>query len=169
MDMQSRNQYLYSLISKNGGYHLKSKKEKTKILDQYCQITGQNRKYVICKIRNGNYIIQERKRKTGKQRRRKSYYDNEILPALIRCWKIFDHACGQRLESCLRNEVDRLREQKELKCSDTVAEKLKKISSRTIDEKLKSHKEKENLKQKYTYKNNPLLYEKIPFCMVCEL
>ncbi len=37
MDMQSRNQYLKTLIEKKG-YHLLSKKEKSKILDKYCQL-----------------------------------------------------------------------------------------------------------------------------------
>jgi len=64
--------------------------------------------------------------------------------------------------------VDRLRQLKELHCSDIVAQKLKQISSRTIDAKLKSHKEKENLKRTYDYKNNPLLYQKIPIKLSTE-
>jgi len=43
-----------------------------------------------------------------------------------------------------------------------VAEKLKKISFRTIDKKLKHEKEVELLKRKYHQKNHPLLYHKIP-------
>lgn len=62
----------------------------------------------------------------------------------------------------LREEVDRLVRQGELVCSFAMIQKLKKISPRTIDIKLKPHKEKENLKRHYDYKNNPLLYEKIP-------
>ena len=158
MDMRSRNQYLQGLIQKRG-YHLKSKKEKSNLLDEYCKTTGQNRKYVIRKIREGKYI--EDKSRTIK-RKREAYYDNEVKIALIRCWEIFDSPCGQRLQPLLENEVDRLRQQEELHCSDEVAEKLKKISARTIDEKLKKHKEKERLKRKYHHKIHPLLYQKIP-------
>ncbi len=82
--------------------------------------------------------------------------------ALIRCWEIFDHSCGQRLEASLKSEVDRLRKQNELKCSDITAQKLKEISARTIDEKLKPHKERGGFKRNYNYSNNPLLYQKIP-------
>ena len=53
--MYSRNQYLKALIEKRG-YLLGSKKEKSKLLDEYCQTTGQNRKYVIRKIRTGAYL-----------------------------------------------------------------------------------------------------------------
>lgn len=162
MDMKSRNQYLEELIRKNGGYHLKTKKEKTKLLNEYCQITGQNRDYVIRKLRKGLWVYQERRKREGRQRIRKSYYDNNVKATLIKCWKIFDYPCGQRLAPLLGRELNRLIKQGELICSGEVEEKLKTISPRTIDTKLKPHKEKENLKRHYDYKNNPLLYQKIP-------
>ena len=75
---------------------------------------------------------------------------------------MFDHPCGQRLEPLLKVEVQRLRKLGELNCSDEVAEKLLIISPRTIDEKLKDHKERQLLKRKYHRKKHPLLYQKIP-------
>lgn len=158
MDMKSKNQYLQTLIQERG-YHLKSKKEKSKLLDEYCQTTGQNRKYVIWKIRKGKYI--EDKTKSIK-RKREEYYDGRVKIALIRCWEIFDYPCGQRLAPLLETEVDRLRKDNELDCSDEIAKKLKEISFRTIDEKLAHQKEVERLKRKYHYKIHPLLYQKIP-------
>ena len=62
----------------------------------------------------------------------------------------------------LSEEVKRLRELGELICSDEVADKLKIISSRTIDEKLRHQKEVEGLKRKYHHNKHPLLYQKIP-------
>jgi len=55
MNMRSKSQYLKALIEKRG-YLLKSKKEKSKLLDEYCQTTGLKRKYVIRKIRLGQYL-----------------------------------------------------------------------------------------------------------------
>jgi len=81
---------------------------------------------------------------------------------LVQIWRIFDYPCGQRLEPLLKTEVDRLRKLGELNCSDEVAEKLKKISFRTIDEKLKHQKEIERIRRKYHKKVHPLLYQKIP-------
>lgn len=157
MNMTSKNQYLKTLVSKRG-YHLLSRKEKTKLLNEYCKNTGQNRKYVICKIRTGQYLKDKPK---GKQRIREKYYDNYVIAALIECWRIFDYACGQRLEPLLKTEVDRLRKFKELKCPDEVTAKLKKMSFSTIDRKLKRQKEIEKVKRKRKQKTNPLLYKKI--------
>jgi len=155
MDMLSKNQYLKALIEQRG-YLTKSKQEKTKLLDEFCKTTGQNRNYVIRKIRSGDYL------KVGKGRKaRQTTYDGPIKAALVACWKIFDYPCGQRLEPLLKTEVDRLKKLGELKCSDKTVLKLKKISSSTIDLKLKHQKEVERLNRKYHQKDNPLLYQKI--------
>jgi Integrase core domain. len=89
-------------------------------------------------------------------------YDGEVRAALVRCWEIFDFPCGQRLKPLLGEEVWRLRGLGELTCTDEVAEKLKRIGSRTIDEKLRHQKEVEGLKRKYHQHKHPLLYQKIP-------
>ena len=47
MDMSSRNQYLKALQIK---YYGSGKKEKSNILDEYCENTGQSRKYITTKI-----------------------------------------------------------------------------------------------------------------------
>lgn len=158
MDLRARNQYLETLVNKSG-YHSADKKRKSNILKEYCKNTGQNRKHVINKIRKSSYLQNNEHKK---KRIRKKYYDNAVTLALIDCWRIFDYPCGQRLEPVLKQEVGRLRTLGELKCSEEVADKLKKISFRTIDEKLKRQKEIERLKKKYSKHKNPLLYQKIP-------
>lgn len=153
--MLSKNQYLKALIEQRG-YLIKSKQEKSKLLDEFCKTTGQNRNCVIRKIRSGYYL------KVGKTKRiRKAVYDGPVKTALVVCWKIFDYPCGQRLEPLLKTEIDRLRKLGELKCSDKTAKKLKDIASSTIDLKLKHQKEVERLNRKYRQKDNPLLYQKI--------
>jgi len=82
---------------KKGGYLLKSKKEKSKLLDEYCQTTGQNRNYVIRKIRKNFYL----KPNFGK-RKRKEYYDDYVKVVLVEVWRIFDYPCGQRLAPLLK-------------------------------------------------------------------
>jgi hypothetical protein len=61
----------------------------------------------------------------------------------------------------METELDRLRNLGELKCSNEVSEKLKKMSSATIDRKLKHEKEVLLLDRKYK-KKNPLLSHQIP-------
>ncbi len=156
MDMQSRNQYLKQLRKEY--LKTKLKKEKGELLNEAQKRTALNRKYLMEKLKpksNLDKLPQERKR-------RKQYYDNQVKAALVRCWQIFDCPCGQRLEPLLKEEAERLREAGELVCSDQVAQKLKKISFRTIDEKLKHQKEVERQKRKYHKKIHPLLYQKIP-------
>ncbi|MDI6591925.1 MAG: hypothetical protein QME61_03260 [Patescibacteria group bacterium] len=156
MDMKSRNQYLKALIEKRG-YPLASKKGKSQLLDEYCQTTGQNRNYVIRKIRTGAYL----KANFGK-RKRKLKYDGDVKVTLVQIWRIFDYPCGQRLKPLIQNELERLRSLGEINCSESIATKLRQISSATIERKLKHQKEIERIRRKYQKKVHPLLYQKIP-------
>lgn len=160
--MKARNQYLHTLISRSGGYHLAARKEKSRILDEYCKVTGQNRKWVIHKLRTGSYIKTMRKEKGEERRTRKSVYDGNVVFYLIRLWNIFDHPCGQRMVSQIKTELKRLGRFGEIHISSEMEQKLQRISSSEIDRSLSAHKEKEHLKQKVDKKIHPLLYRKIP-------
>ena len=153
--MHSRNEYLKVLRGK----YLKAKrrKERSQILDEYCNNTGQTRKYAIRKI-------QSRVDLNPKQRkRRREVYDGQVKAALVKVWGIFDYPCGQRLKPILETEVDRLRELGELEISNEVALKLKKMSSATIDRKLKHQREVLHLvRSKGGSRPGSLLKQKIP-------
>lgn len=162
MNMQSRNQYLEELRTEY--LKTRSKKERGALLDEAHKRTQLNRKYLMNKLKpksNLDKLASERKR-------RKSCYDGEFKSALVRMWEIFDYSCGQRLKTSLENETERLREFGELKCSDTVAGKLAKIGSATIDRQLKHQKEVERLRRKYHRRRHPLLYQKVPVKMFGE-
>lgn len=161
MDMNSRNQYLKELRTE----YLKTKLRKIRggLLDEAEKRTKLNRKYLMDKLKpksNLDKLVSERKK-------REQYYDNSAKPALVRMWRIFDYPCGQRLKTSLEDETDRLRRLGELECSDDVAEKLKQMSSATIDRKLKYTKQTELAKKKYG-KKHPLLYQKIPVKVFAE-
>lgn len=156
MDMHSRNQYLKQL--RREYLKTKPKKQRGKLLNEAEKRTGLERKYLIKKLKvksNLDKLPSERKR-------RKAFYGNQVRTALVQVWRIFDYPCGQRLEPLLKNEVGGLRKLGELICTDETAAKLKEISFRTIDEKLKHQKEVERQKRKYRKKIHPLLYQKIP-------
>ncbi len=152
--MHSRNQYLKELQKRY--FQTQSKKEKSSILDEYCQNTHQSRKYVIRKI-NSSFSSKLKKRK-----KRKQIYDGYVKTALAELWEIFDRPCGQRLFPSIRTELDRLRQQEEIFVSNEVAEKLKRIGPATIDRALKHQKEVLHYRRKYHRKNNPLIYQRIP-------
>lgn len=103
MNMQSKNQYLKVL--RKGYLKTKEKLEKSKLLDEAEKRTGLNRKYLVRKLRpksNLDKIESERKK-------RKPIYSGDVKATLVKCWKIFDYPCGQRLKSSLETEVDRLK------------------------------------------------------------
>lgn len=156
MNMQSRNQYLKEL--RREYLQIKSKKKRGKLLDEAEKRTGLERKYLTKKLKPKSNID----KKPEERKKRKQIYDGPVKNALVTCWEIFDHPCGQRLEPLLKTEVGRLRKLKELICADDVAKNLARIDSSTIDEKLKHQKEVERQKRKYRRKVHPLLYQKIP-------
>ncbi len=162
MNMKSRNQYLEELRTEY--LKTKSKKERGLLLNEATKRTKLNRKYLVEKLKpksNLDKLPSERKK-------RKQYYDSYVRVALASCWRIFDRPCGQRLQPLLEDEVDKLRRLRELNCSDKVARKLKEISFRTIDEKLRHTKEVERARRKYKVKANPLLYTQIPIKVFSE-
>ena len=155
MNMHSRNEYLKVLRER----YLKAKirKEKSRILDEYCLNTGQVRKYVIRRI-GPRADLRPKQRK-----KRRETYGGEVKAALARVWEIFDYPCGQRLKPILEVEIDRLRELEEVGVSDEVALKLKSISSATIDRKLRHQREVLHLlRSRGNPKPGSLLKQKIP-------
>ena len=156
MNMPSRNQYLLELRTEY--LKVRSKKIRGELLNEAEKRTKLARKHLIVKLRPKSNLD-----KTPLARKkRKQFYDNAVKPALARMWQIFDYPCGQRLETSLRDETDRMRELNELSCSDIVAAKLKQMGSATIDRKLRHQKEVEMIKRKYHRKIHPLLYQQIP-------
>jgi hypothetical protein len=122
MEMRARNQYLKVLQER---YLRAPKKEKGRILDENCKNTGQNRpyripweRYVIRKIRSQIMLEEKPGRKRG------WVYDGHVIAALVQIWEIFDYPCGQRLSPLLKTMVERLREIKELRIPEEVANKL---------------------------------------------
>ena len=74
--MHSRNEYLKVLREK----YLKAKrrKEKSQILDEYCNNTGQTRKYAIRKIQPRVDLNPRQRKKRGE------VYDGQVKAALVK-------------------------------------------------------------------------------------
>jgi len=154
MDMHSRNEYLK--VIRESYFKANRRKEKTQLLNEYCRNTGQSRKYAITKIHKADLRPRQRKK-------RKEIYDGQVKAALAKTWEIFDCPCGQRLKPLLEIEVGRLRELGEIEISNEVALKLKRISSATIDRKLKHQRELLHLsRSRGRPKPGSLLKQKIP-------
>ena len=151
--MRSRDQYLETLIPR---YLKTDRKGRTNLLDEYCLNTGQNRKYVIRKIRQMAF------REPKPRKKRARHYGYEVQDALWRIWKIFDGPCGQRLHPLLETEVARLRDLGELRVSDKTYKKLLSISSATIDRLLRPKKEGWKMQRRYGNRKAGLIAQRIP-------
>lgn len=153
MTMQSRNEYLQTIRQR---YLKTSREEKTKLLNEYCTNTGQNRKYVIRKLQPRVSLI-------PKQRKAKKWiYDGEVIHEVKKVWEVQDYPCGQRLEPILPELIDILRFHKELIISDEIADKLKQISARTIDRRLSHEKQVQRRRHFSTTKPGGFLKDRIP-------
>jgi len=144
----------YQKVLRERYWKAKGRREKSRILDEYCSNTGQSRKYAIRRLRAGP--------RSTRARKRRWIYDGEVIAALAKLWEIFDYPCGQRLKPLLEAEVERLRGFGELQISDEVAEKLKQISPATIDRKLKPYREAMRYQGRKGSRRRSLLRQKIP-------
>lgn len=137
-------------------YFKATKKEKTIVLNEYIKNTGHNRKYVIATL-NADAVWAN----NGARKPRPKQYGPEIDVPLAKVWGIFDFACGQRLKSCITEELERLRMFGEIRISDKTAAQLKQMSSATIDRHLKVPRRKEHKRQFSTTRPGSLLKKKI--------
>jgi len=153
MDMHAREQYLDRVREE---YAKAGRRGKTRLLNEARKRTRLNRKVLIRKLAHPP------KPNLGKRAKRKARYGAEILATLVKVWEIFDFPCGQRLAPALREQLERLIQLGEIRCSREVVEKLKAISPRTIDRLLCREKGVRGLRQNRNPSAHPLLYQKIP-------
>lgn len=158
--MNAREQYLETLRRE---YLRGSKKQKTRLLNEARKRTRFNRKVLIRKLAHPAAVRRERKRSV-----RGLSYGADVVRVLVRLWVLFDCPCGQRLAPALRQEVDRLRTSREVRCSDEIGEKLKRISPKTIDRLLAGERRTRQLRKNRNPAVHPLLYQKIPVKVAAE-
>jgi hypothetical protein len=153
-------------------YRQASKREKTRILDMYLELTGRkNRKNAITRL---NSFGKKRPMNIGgksvnaviggkrKRAKRKKYYDEPVAKALVKLWAYFLFICAERLVVMLRDNLDSPGLLGKFPMSVEVARKLKKISVSTVKRLLKKENDKGKGKGKSTTKRGELLKNQIP-------
>lgn len=156
MSLHSRQEYLQKVKKR---YLKANADEKNKMLNEYCKNTKLNRKYVIRCLSPRTSLVG----KISKPRRaRTCTYTNHEIYYLKKIWEILDYPCGQRLRPMLEEMINKLKFFKELSIPDDATKKLLKISSTTIDVKLKKYKTMARRKLNSTTKPGSMLKQHIP-------
>ena len=108
-----------------------NRKGKAKILDEFCQTTGQHRKAAIRLLRQG---VGGPHRKRGRPRR----YGPEVVQALKQLWEVGDRMCGKLLVAVIADLLEAMERHGEMAVTPPVRESLLSISAATIDRLLSS-------------------------------
>lgn len=136
------------------------KKEKTKILDEFCQNSGLNRKYAIHIFQAGYET--NRVAKYGRKKRTLTY-GPDVMAVIVRIWELLEFPCGARLASVLLSTAEQMERCKELTLTDELREKLASIKPKTLDRRLKRERELRRLKRnRGTTRHGSLLKSSIP-------
>ena len=152
-----------------GRYRKARKKGKGEILNEFVELTGFARSYAALVLRNqGRVVAVNRKLRVrgdvGKKLPRPGRgptYDERVVKALVRVWRIMDYICGKRLAPVLGEIVVRLQRHNELRCDAETRKKLMRMSAATIDRLLRPERQKYQLKGRTHTRPGTLLKHQI--------
>lgn len=108
------------------GYQLAARREKGRLLDEFCKITGRNRKVAIRLLRR---LPKRARRRSGRPRR----YVAMLRPALEQVWEASDYLCSKRLAPFLPELIEALERHDDVVLSAEQRTALLTISPATID------------------------------------
>ncbi|HNA62956.1 MAG TPA: ISNCY family transposase [Rhabdochlamydiaceae bacterium] len=155
MSPQSKKEYLKSIAKR---YRNAPKKDKSKILEEFCKVCGYHRKYAISKLNALKKRSQSPPRKRGPKSR---YQHPEILTALKEIWIATNLICSKRLKAALPLWIGFYQAEYGYLSIETL-KKILQISPATIDRILKPIKHLYRGKGRSATKPGLLLKHSIP-------
>ncbi|WP_210435159.1 DDE-type integrase/transposase/recombinase [Saccharopolyspora sp. ASAGF58] len=139
-------------------YRSASKKDKTVILAELCELTGWHRDHARKALR----LALGPKPVARKRKQRPPVYGEDVLVPLRKIWAVLDAPTGKRLAPFLPEIVAVLERAGELDLEPGVRAKLVSMSAATIDRRLASDRKKMQLKGRSGTKPGSLLKSQIP-------
>lgn len=137
-----------------------TKVEKGLMLDEFCLNTGYNRNYAI-QIMQAGCDYHQAEREGRKKRKRK--YGADAMAVVVKVWDLLEYPCGARLKPSLIPIIEAMERSKEIAVSNPVKEKLKLITARTLDRRLKNERVVRKLnRSRGTTRHGSLLKSSIP-------
>ena len=107
-------------------YRLASRRDKSRLLDEFCRVTNRDRKVAIRLLR---HPPKRARRRAGRPRE----YLSTLRPALEQVWEASDYLCSKRLAPFLPELIDTLERHDEVTLSAEQRTALLRISPPTID------------------------------------
>ena len=109
-------------------YREASKRDKSRMLDEFVALTGCHRKHAV-------RLLNQRGQQSPKRTvpRGKRIYDEAVRQALSVVWETSDRICGKRLKAALPSMVESLERHGHLDLDPDVRERLFSASASTID------------------------------------
>lgn len=128
-------------------YQQAKKKEKGRILDEFVETTGYNRKYAIHILShegkrylrkvdaNSGWVRLKVTHQGGSRAHsgRKKTYEEPIQGCILKIWRYFDHMCSKLLKAFIVSNIDDLYRSKWLRLDPRCRDQLVSISAATID------------------------------------
>ena len=105
-----------------------SKRDKSRMLDEFVALTGCQRKHAVRLLDQHGQENQKQSVPRGKR-----IYDEAVRQALIVVWEASDRICGKRLKAALPSMVESLERHGHLDLDPDVRERLFSTSASTID------------------------------------
>lgn len=141
-------------------YKKVNKKEKSKILDEFCNNTKYHRKYAST-ILQPQYDNNKINRVGRKPRKKK--YGHDVMEIVVKVWKLLEYPCGTRLKPMLIPMVEAMIRCDELSVGDEIMKKLKTIGAKTLDRRLENKRIELRLKRnRGTTRHGSLIKSSIP-------
>ena len=123
-------------------YREASKKDKSRMLDEFVAMTGCHRKYAVRLLGQGEDAS------TRAVPRGRRIYDEAVREALTVVWEASDRICGKRLKAALPSMVESLERHGHLDLDPDVRQRLFAASASTIDRLLKPIREQAGSRRK---------------------
>lgn len=154
-------------------YRAAGKRKKGRILDEFVENTGYERKYAIHLLNSwgrdrlvridGEWVkLVVGRPRSRRRRQRPRRYDQAVLVVLKAIWYLFDCMCGRRLVVVLRTTLPQLSTCRGFEISAEVRGKLLTISPATIDRLLHDERARLRLKGRARTRPGSLLKHQIP-------
>lgn len=150
-------------------YQRARKREKTRILDQFVEVTGYNRVYASRILRGhgkrrylGRGVVVQGEAVGCFKRGRGREYGPELAEPLVRIWEALDYVCGKRLVEGLPGALESLERHGEIELEVEERRKLLKMSAATMDRLLSEKRAETALKSRSGTKPGTLLKSQIP-------